>query len=67
MDPTSENSGLYEFKISLFDIGKPEEFLLFVHNFTITIEASVTFQAGKKVQCLRTIVFVEVLHQFDFM
>ena len=31
--PTSENLDLYEFKMALFDCGKPQEFLLFVRKF----------------------------------
>ena len=33
----------------------------------MTLEASVTLQASVKVQCLRTIVRGEVLHQFDLL
>ena len=36
-DPTSENSDLYEFKMALFDNGEPEEFLLLVCNFQMTL------------------------------
>ena len=32
-DPTLEKLNTSEFKITLFDNGKPEEFLLFVRNF----------------------------------
>ena len=32
-DPTSTTLDLYEFKMSLFDNGEPEEFFLFVSNF----------------------------------
>ena len=35
--PTSSTLGLYEFRISLFDNGYPEEFLLFVRNFNMTL------------------------------
>ena len=66
-DLTSEKSGLYELKMALFNIGNPEDFLLFVHNFNTTFEASVTLQAGAKVQFLCTIVRGEVLHQFDLL
>ena len=38
-DPTSENSCLYEFKMALFDNREPEEFLLLVHNFKVTLKA----------------------------
>ena len=37
-DPTSENLQPYEFKMSLFDNVKPEEFLLFIPKFNMVIE-----------------------------
>ena len=36
-DPTSSTSYIYEFIMSLFDHVKPEEFLLFVRNFQMTL------------------------------
>ena len=33
-DPTSAKSDLCEFKMALFDNGKPEEFLFFIGNLT---------------------------------
>ena len=39
-DPISPTLELYELKISLFDNGDPEEFLLFVRNFNMTLAAS---------------------------
>ena len=53
--PTSPTSDLYEFKISLFDNGEPEEFLLFVRNFNMTLAASGTLEAGTKYQYLCTL------------
>ena len=41
-DPTSSSLDLYGFKISLFDSGETEEFLLFVRKFNITLAASGT-------------------------
>ena len=38
--PTSEKSDLYEFKMALSDNSKPEEFLLFIWDFKITLKAS---------------------------
>ena len=35
--PKSSTSDLYEFKISLFDNGEPENVLLFVCNFKMTL------------------------------
>ena len=39
-DTTSENLDLNELKMALFDNGNLEEFLLFIKNFNMTIEAS---------------------------
>ena len=44
--PTSYSSYLYEFKVALFDNGDPEEFLLFVWNFNMTLVASGTLAIG---------------------
>ena len=49
-DPTSDKSDLYEFKMALFDNGDPEEFLLFVCNLNMTIEATGTMEMAAKVQ-----------------
>ena len=38
--PTSSMSELYEFRMSLFDYGNPEEFLLFVQNFKKNLVAT---------------------------
>ena len=51
--------------MSLFDNGDPEEFLLFVRNFNMTLAASGALEAGAKIQYLRTLVRREALHQFD--
>ena len=42
MRPTSKQLDLYGFKIAFFNNGKQEEFLLFIHNFNMTIKASGT-------------------------
>ena len=39
---TSQKLELYKFKMALFDNGKLEELLLFIRNFNMTLEASVT-------------------------
>ena len=41
-DTTFSTSDLYEFRMSLFDHGEPEEFFLFVQNFQITLAATGT-------------------------
>ena len=48
--PASSMSDLYEFKMSLFGNGEPEEFLLFVRNFNMTLAASEILGVGAKFQ-----------------
>ena len=55
-DPTLSTSDLYEFKRYLFDNSEPEELLLFVRNFIMTLTASGTLETGVKVQYLCTLV-----------
>ena len=38
-DPTSQKSDPYKLKTTLFDNGDPEDFLLFISNFSTTIKA----------------------------
>ena len=45
-DPTSEKSDLYELKIAFFGNGKPEEFLVFIHNFNMALEVTGMLKAG---------------------
>ena len=59
--PTSSTSYPYKFRMSLFDNGKPEGFLLFVRNFNITILAKGTLEMGSKIQYFRTLVRDEAL------
>ena len=61
----SEKSDMYEFKMDLFDNVKPEELLLFVQNFKMTIAASVMLAANAKIQYLHTLISGEALHKFD--
>ena len=51
-DPTSEKSDLHMFKMALFENGETEEFLLFIHNFNMTLEASGILETAVKVQYL---------------
>ena len=53
--PTPYTFYLYELKMSLFDNGGPEEFLLFVSYFNMTLVASGALEAGIKYQYLCTI------------
>ena len=48
--PASSMSDLYEFKMSLCDNGKLEEFLLFVWNFNMTLAEAGTLEADAKFQ-----------------
>ena len=52
------------FNMDLFENDKPEEFLLFVHNFNTTLAASGTLTTEAKVQYLHLIVHVKALLQF---
>ena len=47
-DTTSEKLNLCKFKMALFDNVELEEFLLFVHNFNMTLEASETLETDAK-------------------
>ena len=44
IDTTSITSDLYEFRMSLFGHGDPEEFLLFVRNFQTDLAATGTLK-----------------------
>ena len=46
----SEKPDLHELKMALLNIGKLEEFLLFVFNINMILEASGTLQTGTKIQ-----------------
>ena len=65
--PTSSTLDLYEFKMSLFDHGDPEEFMLFVRNFNMSLAATGMLYMDAKIQYLRTLVRGEVLRQFYFL
>ena len=65
--PTSKKSDLYVFKTALFDNGEPKEFLLFVHDFNMTLAASWTLATDAKVKYLPTLVCGEALRQFDLL
>ena len=66
-DPMSSTSDLYECMMSLFDHGEPEEFLLFVQNFQMTLATTETLEAEVKVHYLCTLIHGEALRQFDLM
>ena len=64
-DTTSEKLDLYELKMALFNNGKTEEFLLFVRNFNMTLEASGNMYPAGNDQYPRTLVSGEALRQFE--
>ena len=51
--------------MSLLDNGEPEEFLLFVRNFNMTLAMPGTLVEGAKYQYLCTLVRREALRQFN--
>ena len=63
----SEKADLYEFKMALFDNGDPEDFLLFVRNLNMNLEASGTLATYAKFQYLHTLVRGKSLRQFEFL
>ena len=65
--PASSMSDLYEFKTSLCDNGKLEEFLLFVRNSNTDLATSVILEADAKFKYLHTLVCGEALRQFDLL
>ena len=63
--PTSQKLDLYGFKMSLFDNLNTGEFLLFVSNFSMNLEASGNLVASTNIQYLLTLIIGEALHQYD--
>ena len=53
--------------MALFDNGNPEEFLLFVWNFQMTLEESGYIAASINIRSLPTMLRGEVLHQLDVL
>ena len=53
--------------MALFDNGETEEFLLFIRNFQMTLEASGTFAACVKIQYLHTLLNGKALRQLDIL
>ena len=52
----SSTLDLYAFRMSLFDHDEPDEFLLFVQNFQITLSEPGKLETEAKVQYLCTLV-----------
>ena len=53
--------------MALFDNGDPEDFLLFVRNFQMTLEESGMLAAGANIQYIRTLERGEALCQLDML
>ena len=66
-DPTPEKLDIYELKMALFENNEPEEFLLFVRNFQMTLEDSGGIATRAKIQYLCTLLRGEALHQLDML
>ena len=49
----------------LFDNGKPEDFLLFLNTFNITLAASVMLETVAESQYLCTLLYGEMICQFE--
>ena len=47
---------LFDFILSLFDHGNPEEFILFVRNFNMILSETGMLEMDAKIQYLRTLV-----------
>ena len=58
-------SDFYEFKMSLIGHGDPEEFLLFIRNFNMTLAATGMLYMDVKIYYLRMLVPWEALPKFD--
>ena len=63
-DNTSSAWDLYEFRMTFFYKGKPEEFLFSMRNFNMILEAFGKLEMGAKVQYLHMLVCGEALYQF---
>ena len=66
-DPTSSTLDIYELMLSLFDHGEPEDFLLFVRNFQMTLAATGTLETEANVKYLRKLVRKEALRRFELI
>ena len=53
--------------MALYDNGDPEELLLFVRNFNMTLKASGKISFNTKLQCLRTLLHVYSLRKFNIL
>ena len=63
-EPASENSDMDEFKMALFDIHNPEDFLLLIWNFRMALNASGMLADNTNIQYLYTLLHVDTMRQF---
>ena len=54
-------------KISLFDHGDPDEFMVFIRNFNTTIVVTGTLEMGVEIHYLHTLVGGEALRKFELL
>ena len=57
----------YDFRMSLFDHGEREEFILFVRKFRMTLAGTGTLETESKVQYLCTLFCGEAFRNFDLL
>ena len=56
---------MYVLKMEFFDNGKPEEFLLIIHNLKMILEESRNLTENSNIQYLHTLFHRNKLRQFD--
>ena len=64
-DMMSKRWDPYDFKMAFFGISEPEEFLLFIQNYNMTLAVSGTLKAGANIKYLCVLVHGETLHHFE--
>ena len=65
--PKSSTSDIYEFKMTLFDHSDPEEFMLLLYEFSMTLATTGALEMDAKIQYLYTPIHGEGLRQFGFL
>ena len=63
----SVGSETYEFKITIFENGAPEELLQFLTNGNKAIKVTGAMTAAVRINFLRTLLRVEALQEFDIL
>ena len=60
-----EHLNMYEFNMTLFENGEPEETLLFVHHFNMLLNAYGMLSASSKLHYICNILHIGAIYQFD--